>query len=132
MNLKKDNALAGIDMIIAIVVVMIFSVLILTLITNNALENVKNAKETMAMIYITEIFENIGMAEYDTVSKENANTFISQEILNNYDVEMRVEDTFEKIENKDQDILKKVYLTLTYEIGNKVYSCSMERLKIRE
>ena len=40
--------------------VMIFSSLIFAMIFNNAVENVKLKKETMAMIYITEIFETIG------------------------------------------------------------------------
>ena len=65
MKIKEENALAGIDMVIAIVIVIIFSVIILTLITNNALENLKTAKETMAMICITQIFENIGIQSYD-------------------------------------------------------------------
>ena len=31
-----------------------------------------------------------------------------------------------------QDIIKKIKVTLTYNIGNKTYTSSMERLKIRE
>lgn len=142
MNIKKDNALAGIDMMIAVIAIIIFSTLLIALICNNAIENVKLVKESMAMIYITEIFENIGIqaygdevynnigSDYTEITEENV--LVPQEILENYKVEMKVVDTFEDIENKDQDILKKVYVKLTYEVGNKTYSCSMERLKAKE
>lgn len=142
MDIKKDTGLAGMDMIIAIVAIIIFTTLILALMCNNAIENVKIAKETMAMIYITEIFENVGIQAYDDNVYNNIgldyteiteeNILVPQEVIDNYKVEMKVEDTFDDIENKEQDILKKVYLTLTYEIGDKTYSCSMERLKVKE
>lgn len=127
MNIKKENGLAGIDMTVAIIAIIIFSTLILALITNNAMDNVKIAKETMAMIYITEIFENIGIADYNSVSEENKENFIPAEALNkDYEIELRIDD----IENEEK-ILKKVYLTLKYEVGNKKYSCSMERVKTK-
>lgn len=133
MNIKRNTGLAGMDMIIAIVAIIIFTTLILALMCNNAIENVKVAKETMAMIYITEIFENIGIAEYDNVSEENVNDFIPQEVSNNYDVEIIVDDEVKEVpENQENQIIKKITATLTYEVGNKTYSCSMERLKIKE
>lgn len=128
--MKKDKALAGIDMIIAIIVVIIFSTLILSLITNNALENVKTAKESMAMIYITEIFENIAIEKYENVTEDNINKFIpEQALLDNYRVEMKIEENIKEI---PEDIIKKVTITLFYEINEKEYQYSMERLKIRE
>ena len=128
--MKKDKALAGIDMIIAVIVVIIFSTLILSLITNNALENVKTAKESMAMIYITEIFENIAIEKYENVTEDNINKFIpEQALLDNYRVEMKIEENINEI---SEDIIKKVTITLFYEINEKEYQYSMERLKIRE
>ena len=32
----------------------------------------------------------------------------------------------------NEDILKKIQLTLTYEVGNKIFNSSMERMKIKE
>lgn len=128
--MKKDKALAGIDMIIAVIVVIIFSTLILSLITNNALENVKTAKESMAMIYITEIFENIAIEKYENVTEDNINKFIpEQALIDNYRVEMKIEENINEI---PEDIIKKVTITLFYEINEKEYQYSMERLKIRE
>lgn len=128
--MKEEKALAGIDMIIAVIVVIIFSTLILSLITNNALENVKTAKETMAMIYITEIFENIAIEEYEDVTEDNINKLVPEHVmLDGYRVEFKIEENFNKI---PEDIIKKVNVTLFYEINEKEYKYSMERLKVRE
>lgn len=131
MNLKKDNGLAGVDIVISVIVIIIFSSLILTLIQNNAMENLKLSKETMAMIYATEIFENIGIAKYDDVIEENIDNFIPEEVLSNYEVDMKINENIEDIQ-EGQELIKEIKLTLKYNIGNKEYDCYMERLKVRE
>lgn len=128
MNIKKDTGLAGIDMAIAVIAIVIFTTLILGLMCSNALENVKISKETMAMLYITEIFENIGISDYDNVTEDNKELFIPKEIYNNYEVDMSITNA----EEKEQNILKKINIVLKYNIGKKTYSCSAERLKSKE
>lgn len=130
MNVKNDKALAGIDMAIAVIAIIIFTTLIIALMCNNAMESVKIAKETMAMVYITEIFENIGIAEFDDVIESKVDDFIPNNINNNYDVELVISDISNNAE--EHNILKRVNLTLTYDIGNKTYSYSAERLKSKE
>ena len=125
--MKKENGLAGIDIVIAIVAVMIFSTLILILIINNGKASVKTVKETMAMIYMTEFFENISIANYDEVTQDNVNRFIPEGVEEKYQVKIEVEDNIVG----NEDIIKKVQFTLTYEIGNTTYECSMEKLKVR-
>lgn len=126
MNIKKESGLAGIDTIIAVIAVILFSTLIIFLITNNILENLKLAKESMAIIYITEIFENIAIEEYVNVTQENSNNFIPTDIKSDYQVEINVTDYGE------EDIMKKINVKLTYGVGNKEYTCSMERFKTKE
>lgn len=128
MNIKKDTGLAGIDMAIAVIAIVIFTTLILGLMCSNALENVKISKETMAMLYITEIFENIGISDYDNVTEKNKELFIPKELYNNYEVDMSITNA----EGKEQNILKKINIVLKYNVGNKTYSCSAERLKSKE
>lgn len=130
MNIKRNSGLTGIDMSIAVIAIIIFTTLIITLMSNNAIESVKIAKETMAMIYTTEIFENIGIEDFDEVIVENKDIFIPEEVNKNYEVNLEIEDEFEDLEA--QNMLKKINLTLKYEIGNKTYSCSAERLKAKE
>jgi len=131
MNIKKQNAIAGIDAVIAIITIIIFSTLILTLIVNNLKENVKLKKDTLAMIYITEIFENIAIEDYDKINDSNIDNLIPQQVKDNYSVDIKITNQFENVSN-NEDIMKKITLTLTYEFDNEEYSCSMERMKIRE
>lgn len=128
--MKKNNALAGIDIIIAVVAIIIFSTLILSLITTNVTGNVKIAKETIAMIYMTEIFENIGTADYGNVTESNIDKFIPSNVSGDYEVEFKVTEHKPNSE-ADGEIMKKIELTLKYKIGDKTYECSMERLKAR-
>ena len=143
MKTKKENGLAGIDMVIAIIAIMIFSTLIISMIHNNTIENVKLKKETLAMIYITEIFENIGIQSYDnlpigTYSDIGANEYdekieslIPDNAISNYKIDMKIEENLDGLV-KNENILKKIELTLTYKVVNKSYTCYMERMKIKE
>ena len=141
MKIKKNNGLAGIDIIIAIIAIMLFSTLIISMIHNNLIENVKLKKENLAMIYITEIFESIGIQDYNNEAYNSlsgeyteilvANDLVTQEILDNFKVEMAVITELDGVTD-NEDILKKVRVRLTYNIGNKTYVSSMERMKIKE
>lgn len=141
MKIKKDNALAGIDIIIAIIAVTIFSTLIISMIYNNIIENVKLKKEALAMIFITEIFENVGIEAYDNEVYNNigteytqiteANILVPQEAIDNFTVEMAVTAELDGVTN-NENILKKVQVKLTYQIDDKTYIRSMQRMKIKE
>jgi len=131
MRLKKSNGLAGVDMIIATVAVIIFSTLIVSLINNNLLENVKLRKEALAMIYSTQIFENIAIESYDYITQENSSNLIPKEVLNEYSVNLNISTNLDNVTD-NQNIIKKITLTLSYDIGNKTYTCTMQRMKIKE
>lgn len=131
MKVKKDNGLVGVDMIIAIIAITIFSTLIVSLMYKNVVENVKLKKETLAMIYITEIFENIGIEMYDNVTEDNSSSLVPEEALKNYEVEITVTNDLNGVANNEQ-IMKKVTIKMSYEVDNKTYSCSMQRMKIKE
>lgn len=131
MKIKKENGIAGVDMIIAILALTIFSALIISLIYNNVIENVKLKHEALAMIYITEIFENIGIANYEQVTEENINTLVPEKIRNSFKVTMNVTTDLEDVVN-NEGIMKKIEVELSYDIANKTYSYSMQRMKIKE
>ena len=136
---RKNNGFVGIDMIIAIIAIIIFSGLIIFLMYNNFLENLKIKKEALATIYLTETLENVGITNYDDLTQENidngAINVVSPEI-ENYNYEMRIEVLTEDLSltetQKQTGIVKKVVATISYKIGNKNYQHSMERVKIKE
>lgn len=131
MKSKKNSGFVAVDMVVAILAIMIFSVLILALTRSNIIENVKLKKETLAMIYITETFENIGIVTYDNVTLDNINNLVPQDARDNYLVEMNITTDLTAVDNND-NFMKKVTIKMSYEIGGKTYSCSMERMKIKE
>lgn len=143
MKIKKNSGVAGVDIIIAIIAVTIFSTLIISMMYSNVMENVKLKKETLAMIYITEIFENVGIENYNNLPignyenikvnnyHENIEKLVSEDISNDYKVDIVITNELEDVEN-NEDIMKKVVVTLTYNINDKNYICSMERMKIKE
>lgn len=131
MRIKKEKGLAGIDMIIAIIAITIFSTLIISLMYNNVVENIKLKRETLATIYLTETFENIGIESYENVTESNINNLVPQEAINSYQVEMTVTTDFGDVTN-NEDIMKKITVKMSYVIGDKSYSCSMQRMKIKE
>ena len=131
--MKKNNekGFIGVDMTLAILAIMIFSGLIISLMYNNTLENLKVRKETLATIYLTQVLENVGIATYDEVIQENITDFIPEDMEQDYyNIDIVVsEDTNVPGEEK---IIKKVEATISYELGNKKYQYSMERIKIKE
>jgi len=143
MKIKKEKGIAGIDIIIALIAVIIFSTIIAFLIYTNVTENVKLKKETLAIIGITEIFENVGIQDYENldigsyedignnVYSDNIENLVPQDIINMYKVDIIITNEFENVEN-NEDIMKKIVVTLTYNIQDKEYICSMERMKTKE
>ena len=103
----------------------------------------KLKKDSLAMIYITEIFENIGIesysnlenGDYEDIGNNDYNTnienLIPQEALEIYKVDLVITDQLEDVEN-NENIIKKIVVTLTYNVNNKNYTYSMERMKIKE
>jgi len=140
MKLKEEKGLTGIDIAIMVIAVIIFSTLIFSLIYNNTMENMKLKKEALAMIYMTEIFENIAIEPYNSsaynglketyVEIKTPNVFVPKKIIDNYKVEMAVTTDLDGV--TDNQILKKIKLKLTYKVGEKTYTCSMQRMKIKE
>lgn len=129
---KKNNGFVGIDMTIAVMAIIIFSGLIIFLMYNNFLENVKIKREALATIYLTETLENIGIESYDNINIDNKENLISANAIENgYDIQLTISDFYEDDTTKE-DIIKKVVATISYKIGNKKYQHSMERVKIKE
>lgn len=130
MKIKKDKGFVGVDAAIAIAAVVIFSGLIISLMYNNFLENVKIKREALATIYLTEFFENIAIADYDDVLEENISTLIPEQIVAQGFI-MNEED-IQIVEDEQEKITKKITATISYELNEKTYEHTMERIKIKE
>ena len=131
MKARESNGFVGVDMIISIIAVMIFSGLIISLMYTNFLENVKLRRETLATIYLTETLENIGISSYEEITTDNINSFIPEDLEENgYEIQIELDSDLNLAE--DENIIKKIKATISYTIQNKNYEHSMERIKVKE
>ena len=131
MNIKKNNGFIGVDMGIAVIAILAFSGLIISLMYNNYLENARVKMEAMSTIYLTEILENIGIANYDNVKQDEINNFIPSDMKNSvYNAKIEVNSNLS--ETQKEDIIKKVNVTVSYKLANKEYKHTMERIKVKE
>ena len=126
-NLKSESGIVTTDVVLSIIAIMIFSVLFISLMYNNSIENIKLKQEGLAIADITETFENIGIADYTDVTNENADSFIPEDVQNH-----AIKIDLEITQIGEEDILKKITATASYKMANKVYEFSMERMKIKE
>lgn len=124
---KNQNGFVGVDMAITIIAIVTFSTLIISLMYNNFLENAKLKKEALAIVYITETFENVGMTQFDEITQESIDNLLPEDAKEYYTVNSSVN----LLEN-DEQIIKKISVTLTYDVGNKTYNVTMDRLKAKE
>lgn len=136
---KKNNGFVGLDMTIAVLAIIIFSALIISLMYNNALENAKIKKETLGAIYLTETLENVGIVNYNDLTQDNINNGVINIVpseIEKYNYKMNIEIITDNLSlsdtQKQEGIIKKVKATIFYTIGNKNYQYSMERTKIKE
>ena len=141
MRIKKNNGLTSIDLVIAIIAITLFSTLIFSLMSYNVNENVKLTKETMAIIHLTEILENIGIESYENLSNgnhidlgvnqydEHIEGLVPDKVKENYKVDIFISDELNNVA-ENENIMKKIQVTLTYEVNNKQYAYSMQRMKM--
>lgn len=136
MRIREKNGFVGIDMLLSIMGIIIFSGLIFSLMYSNALENAKIRKEALATIYLTETLENVGILSYDEVNQDNIDngSLIPVDMSQNYEMNIEIITDNLSISNsqKNDDILKKVIATISYKVGNKDYELSMQRVKMKE
>lgn len=137
MKKNTEKGFVGIDMVLAIAAVMIFSVLIIALMNNNYLQNIKVNKKALATIYLTETLENIGIAKYEDITQSNIDNIISDLVPEGleekgYKIKIEVDEDISLGEETTEDILKKVKVTISYKVRDKEYQYYMERLKAKE
>ena len=126
--LKNKKGFTGIDISIAVTAIIIFTSIILALMYNVKMENLKMQRKLLANIYLTETLENVGIAKYDDVTSENTNLIPDTPELFN------IKTNVTKVSDEDvskEDVIKKVTVTVSYKVGDKTYENVAERLKIK-
>ena len=131
--LKKRNGLTGVDTTIAIVIITLFTGLILSLMYNVKYQNYVRACKITSDLYLTQTLENISIVDYDDVESTSSdeNSLIIPQLPTIFSETVNVE-KISDIDSNKEDILKKVTVTISYNIGNRHYENTVQRLKIKE
>ena len=136
MKLKNNKGYVAIDMAVAIIGIIVFSGLIISLMYSNFLENAKTKKETIAVIYLTELMENIGIATYEKVTQENIENLKPKDLTKEPDKDINEVNIQigHPVDEKEEPVefIKTITAQISYTVGNKTYSNTLQRIKIKE
>ena len=132
--LKEKKGLTGIDIVLTVIIVILFTSIILSLMYNVKQQNLKQVYKQASNIYLTETLENIGIADYEDIietTSEN-NSELIPDLPSMFYEKIEVESIKNEENPNKEDIIKKVTVTIFYTIGNKTYETVAQRLKIKE
>lgn len=129
--IKNSKGFTQTDIVVAVVAIIFFTTLIVALMTNVKVHSAKLKGKLLADIYLTEALENVGILQYDYVTEENKN-LIFPKMTDVFTPQLSISKLTDEDNTKDEDVIKKVEVKITYQIGNKTYEETAQRLKVKE
>ena len=129
--IKNSKGFTQTDIVVAVVAIIFFPTLIVALMTNVKVQSAKLKGKLLADIYLTEALENVGILQYDYVTEENKN-LIFPKMTDVFTPQLSISKLTDEDNTKDEDVIKKVEVKITYQIGNKTYEETAQRLKVKE
>ena len=129
--IKNSKGFTQTDIAVAVVAIIFFTTLIVALMTNVKVQSTKLKGKLLANIYLTEALENVGILQYDYVTEENKN-LIFPKMTDVFTPQLSISKLTDEDNTKDEDVIKKVEVKITYQIGNKTYEETAKRLKVKE
>lgn len=127
---KSNKGFTGIDIVLSIIIVIIFTSIIVSLMYSVKMENYRIKARAISNIYLVETLENIGIAKYENIKSDNTDLF-PKEMSTEFEKKIEVTSIKDEDTSKE-DIIKKVKVTIGYKIGNKNFEETAERLKAKE
>lgn len=132
-NIKSNRGVSITDVVIALIILTIFTGVIGNLIYQIAYNNAALRVNAIAADYAVKEAEYIDKIAYEDVqtSNEKITKINGEDVLDAFTVKLDVEDYKGNDETK-QDIIKKVTITVNYNILKDEKSYKIEKLKIKE
>ena len=128
--LKGKKGFTTIDILLAVITVIIFTSIIVSLMYNVRMENLRITSKLQANVLLTETLENIGIAKYEEVDNSNAN--LIPDLNESFQIKLNVLPIYNEGSGESQNLIKRVEVTVYYSIGDKIYEETIQRLKIKE
>ena len=132
-NIKSNRGVSITDVVIALIILTIFTGVIGNLIYQIAYNNAALRVNAIAVDYAVKEAEYIDKIAYEDVqtSNEKITQINGENVLDAFTIKLDVEDYKANDETK-QDIIKKVTITVNYNILKDEKSYKIEKLKIKE
>ena len=109
MNLKSEKGITGVDVSVAIIIMMLFVSLISTLIYDYAKNSKELNRKSVATMIIVDVLEHAKNVDYESLNQEELNNYCTSKQEQGYKIEARLDEV--------TDDEKKVTVTVTYIIN---------------
>lgn len=160
--LREEKGFTGVDLTIAVIILMLFVALITTLFYNVYLSSSSTKRSATANSYIIDVFENIDRMTYEEVQQDNivnssTDTFVQvlqaklienskidnvlikrgitedKNLAKPFQLEISVSNYNQTEGNTDkEDLIKIIKVRMKYKVGKKVETIDSQRLKTKE
>ncbi len=139
MKKYHEKGATGIDIVGGLVIFAFSSIFVVNLYYQIYVTTVSTKVHEVATGCITEVFEKIDLEDYDNITEERIRTFIEEAKMNEYFNREKNNSYVEfsllnyaQAAGEEEDILKKIYITVVYNIGGNEVTFPMSKIKIRE
>lgn len=131
-KIKSNNGFSGVEITVALIILMIFMSLISMLFYNVYLIYTSNKRNSEATAYATQIMELVKKMYYaDVTTQKLSAEIMKMNIPNGYGVQVEVEN-YKNENNVKEDLVKTVVITMNYRIGKQTKSLKFETIKAKE
>ncbi len=141
MNIKSEKGITGIDISVAIIIILLFVSIIATLIYNYSTTSKEINRKSTATYMIIDILEHAKSIDYASLTNEEVKNYIATEDKfkeQGYMITSKVEDCTQLLgEEATEDILKKVTANVKYLVNGEekelqIYTIVKNNLYVNE
>lgn len=131
-KVKQEKGIAGTDIIIAVMIIVLFSSIVVGGMYNAFYISAENDYTAIAASYVIQFFELVDKMDYDSVTVENLESIRDKSnISSDFDISFNVE-KYQDTHEGAKDLIKTVKITINYSVLKKEQTIEMSKLKIKE
>lgn len=138
MKIKNEAGVTGMDFASGLMIFMISSAVVVSMYYQIYITTAQIKIHQYAVGCITDIFEKIDLESYDSINDEKVKSLIEESGMNDYfneendsSVDCNIE-SYKNQANVEQDLVKKVNITVVYTVGESKMTLPLSKIKIRE
>lgn len=131
-NLINNKGITGIDLVIALVMIVTFTGLLVGLMSGIYKNSVEIQKSANATAYATIILEKVDEKAFENVTENFIIRLKSSGEISIDETEYTYEFSVSPIENIDENLIKQVTLKVKYDINGEEKILNFSKLKIKE